>query len=87
MRYVDSSGVSEGYMIMKYVIKDNKLTLWELNGTKVNEALKKGIIKGKSRGIFGAATISDTTGNLKKFVESSSDSELFEYLAQFDKLK
>jgi hypothetical protein len=86
VRAVNPSKGSSGYIFLKYIVKDNKLTLWILNGYKVQEGLKKGLLKGEARGIFGGANISDTSSNLKRFIESSTDSELFEYLAQFEKV-
>lgn len=77
----------KGYLIVRYAIEGNQLTVWILDPDKVKAAIAQGKLKGTSAPGFGTTTVSDTSKNIAAYLESDADGELFQHAWRFEKVE
>jgi hypothetical protein len=75
---------AKGYLIARYMLKNDRLTIWIMNYDKVKEGIAKGKLKGSWRGMFGTITLTDSSQSLVDLIRSGGE-ELFDYLGEFEK--
>jgi hypothetical protein len=80
----DPKDHGKGYLIIRYRLRNNRLTVWTMNDEKVRQKIAEGKLKGKSERAFGMTTITDTSQGLTELIQTSGDS-LFEYFGEFEK--
>lgn len=73
------------FIIAKYVIKNDEMTVWLLSKEKINELIEKGKLQGRKKD-YGEISVSDSSEELKKFLESEESQNLFELFGKFKKL-
>ena len=76
-----------GYLIVRYAVEGDRLTVWILDSDKLAAAIKRGELKGNPGEGYGKTTVSDTPAKVAAFLESSSAGELFPYAARFERMK
>ncbi len=63
------------YVFVKYQVRDDELTIWYVDDSVIDKAIKDGAIKGKhGDGEDEGIIIADTTENLRGFVQKKGDS-------------
>ena len=78
----------KGYLLARYEMKDDKMSVWMLDSDKVKTAIAQKKLKGKvGQGPAPTITITDTSNNVRAFLESPESNELFEYFGTFERIK
>jgi hypothetical protein len=79
----------EGYFIVRYSVKGDRLSLWLMSGDKIKNAIAAGKLKGQIRTDFLAApTITDSSKNIAALIQTSSpEDELFFYIEDLQKVE
>lgn len=72
------------FIIAKYEIKNDEMTVWLLSKEKISELIEKGKLQGKKKD-YGEISVSNSSEELKKFLESGENNELFEIFGKFKK--
>ncbi len=74
------------YMIAKYTLGDDKLTVCMLNAQKIKEAIKKRTLKGNvGDAQWGGAVITESSNHIVKFLTSPNTKDLFACLPELKK--
>jgi hypothetical protein len=70
---------AKGYLIYKYEVTAEVLTLWSSQSGQLEKAVKAGNLKGKWEGgpYYSYLRITDTTANLARFLASEEGDRLF----------
>ena len=71
-------------LIVRYEIQGDEMTTWLPDKVKFNEFINQGKLSGKPKS-YGEISVSNTTDELKKFLESTESDELFEFFCQLKK--
>src|SRR5437764_13871482 len=78
----------KGYLLAKYEMKGDEMTVWLLDSDKVKAAIVQKKLKGDvSQGVGSTITITDAADKVRSFLESPKSSELFKYLGTFERIK
>ena len=78
----------KGYLLARYEIKGDEMTVWLLDSDKVRAAIVQKKLKGDvSQGVGSTITITDAADKVRSFLESPKSSELFKYLGTFERIK
>ena len=77
----------KGYLIVRYAVDGNQLTVWILDTDKIKTAIKSGKLKGTPGQSFGTTTVSDTPANIEAFLGSPDNGDLFQDAWRFEKVE
>lgn len=72
------------FLIAKYEIAGDEMIVWLHSKEKIKELIQKGKLKGTQKN-YGEISISNSSDELKKFLESTESDELFELLGKLKK--
>jgi len=75
----------KGFLIAKYEIRQDELTVWIQNSEKVKALINQKIIKGEVRA--PGAVVTESSENVTKFLQSSVAEKTFELFGKFKKAK
>ena len=76
----------KGYLIAKYQVSGDSLTIWIFDSEKIKAVVTQGKLKGTPGAGIGTTTISDTAEHVAAFLESPDGDNAFEYFGAFKKL-
>jgi hypothetical protein len=77
---------SEGYLIAKYIVTDDKLTIWMLNVDRVKKPIMEGNLRGEiGTGMFAAVTITEGSEKITALLKSP-ENDLFMRVGEFEKV-
>ncbi|MGH9942512.1 MAG: hypothetical protein ACRD9R_09195 [Pyrinomonadaceae bacterium] len=79
--------VGKGYLIVRYAIAGDELKVWLLDAAEVSAAISEGQLKSGDGGVASTTNITDSPAKIAAFIEAREDTELFEYLGTFKKVK
>jgi hypothetical protein len=65
------------FLLVRYEIRGDEMTTWLPNEEKINELIKQNKISGNQKS-YGEVSISNSSAELKKFLESNDSDQLFE---------
>jgi hypothetical protein len=72
------AGDVKGYLPFKYAIKDEKLTIWFMDGDASKKLVAAGELKGMvKKGFVTTVRLSEPTDRLRKFVQTDAGKSLF----------
>ena len=71
-------------LIVRYEIQGDEMITWLPDKVKFNEFIKQGKLSGKPKS-YGEISVSNTPDELKKFLESNENDELFEFFCKLKK--
>ena len=78
-----SPDVDKENLIVRYEIQNNEMTLWILDSDKIKVLIEQNKLEGYSKSL--GAVVTDSSENVKKFLESAESNEAFELLAKLKK--
>jgi len=76
----------KGYLIAKYAVRGDELTVWILDADKVKSAITQGKIKGQPGGRLGITTISDSPEKIASLLEGSGGNHFIELFGNFERV-
>lgn len=77
----------EGYLLARYEVKGDKMSVWILDSKKVQAAIEQKRLKGEvGQGVAPSVMITDTADKVRSLIESPQGAELFEQLGTFKRI-
>jgi hypothetical protein len=81
----DKRVLSKTYILAKYKIENNILTIWYADKDKIAESIKRKYIKGKTA--KDKVTVTDSRENIFKFFDLVKEEKIFEKFGEFRKIQ
>jgi hypothetical protein len=85
--YPTDEARDKGYLLARYEIKGDEMTVWLLDSEKVKAAITQKRLKGEAgQGSPPIITITDAADKVRAVLGSSESNELFKYLGTFERV-
>lgn len=72
------------FLVAKYEIEDDRLRVWLLDNARIDKLIEKKKLSGEHKS-YGEISISASSEEINKLLESPENEELFEYFETFKK--